>query len=83
MPGNVLVNNVLTVLLEQLLGGVIAIVVSSTVIVLAGEIIPQSVFGRHPLWTGAHAIWPTWVFLVLFYPVTKPVAMVCEGMNDV
>ena len=46
------INNCLAVFMDQLFGGVIAIIASSAAIVLFAEIIPQSVFGRHRLWTG-------------------------------
>lgn len=72
--GNVIINNVLTVFLDQLVGGLIAIVASSAAIVLFAEIIPQSVFGRHRLWTGAHTTYLTWTFLFLLLPISWPIA---------
>ena len=34
-----------------------------------GEIIPQALCGRHPLWTGAKSIGLTWFFYVVLWPV--------------
>ena len=50
--GNVLTNNTVAILMEQLTDGITSIVASTASITVFGEIIPQAVCGRNPLWTG-------------------------------
>jgi CBS domain containing-hemolysin-like protein len=76
--GNVVINNTLAVFLDQLMGGIVAIVASSAAIVLFAEIIPQAVFGRHRLWTGSHLRHLTWVFFYLMSPLTYPISKVLD-----
>ena len=76
IPIKVVLNNTLAVFLDQMVGGIIAIVASSAAIVLFAEIIPQAICGRHRLWTGAKTYYLTWIFLVLMSPVTWPVSKV-------
>lgn len=45
--GNVLVNNVLTILLDTLAGGLTAILAATAGIVVFGEIVPQSICSRY------------------------------------
>jgi len=62
------------------MGGLIAIVASSAAIVLFAEIIPQAIFGRHRLFTGAKTRYLTWVFLVAMSPITFPIAKVLDWL---
>lgn len=73
--GNVAVNSTLAVFLGTITAGVIAGVVATSLIVLFGEIIPQAVFSRYALTFGSKLTWLVYVFLFLFYPVAKPIAM--------
>ncbi|GIX74550.1 metal transporter CNNM2 [Caerostris extrusa] len=57
--GNVLVNSSLTILLDDLTSGIIAIVGSTISIVIFGEIIPQAICSRHGLAIGAKTVYVT------------------------
>ena len=72
--GNVAVNSTLAVFLGSITTGVVAGFVSTGLIVLFGEIIPQAVFSRHALKFGAKTVWLVRVFMYLFYPVAKPLS---------
>ena len=76
--GNVAVNSTLAVFLGSITAGVIAGFASTALIVIFGEIIPQAVFSRHALKLGSKATWLVYIFLYLFYPITKPVAMILD-----
>ena len=80
LVGNVLTNNTLAILLEQLAGGVVAIVGSTASIVVFGEIIPQAICGRFPLRTGAYTIYMTWFFCIVLFPVAYPVSMLLDAI---
>lgn len=69
--GNVLVNTTLTILLDDIAGsGLIAVVVSTTGIVIFGEIVPQAICSRHGLAVGANTIFLTKFFMILTFPAS-------------
>ena len=76
--GNIAVNSILAVFLGSLTEGVIASLVSTGLIVVFGEIIPQAVFSRHALRFGARLSWLVYFFFYLFYPFTWPIAFVLD-----
>lgn len=76
--GNVLVNNLLTILLDDLSNGLIAVVAATMGIVIFGEIIPQAVCSRHGLAVGAKTIWVTRLFMVLTFPLSFPISLILD-----
>jgi metal transporter CNNM len=77
--GNVLVNNTLTILLDDLIGtGYLAIFGATAAIVIFGEIIPQAVCSRYGLAIGAKTVWFTWLFIVLTFPVSYPISKILD-----
>eukprot|EP00039_Didymoeca_costata_P017951 m.331487 g.331487 ORF g.331487 m.331487 type:complete len:744 (+) comp16740_c0_seq1:82-2313(+) len=76
--GNVLVNSLAVILLETLVGGLIALFVSTLGIVIFGEIVPQSICSRHGLKVGAHTTPITVFFMILTFPVAWPVSKLLD-----
>eukprot|EP00051_Salpingoeca_urceolata_P030714 m.9420 g.9420 ORF g.9420 m.9420 type:complete len:769 (-) comp3508_c0_seq2:283-2589(-) len=76
--GNVLVNSTLTILLDGLAGGIVAVIGSTAGIVVFGEIVPQAICSRHGLWIGAHTIWMTRVFVLITFPIAYPISKVLD-----
>ncbi len=72
--GNVLVNSILAVFMGQLSTGVIAVVVSTGLIVIFGEILPQATISRYALIVGAKTVWIVHIFRVLLFPICFPIA---------
>lgn len=72
--GNVAVNAMLSILMADKAGGLIGFLSSTFVIVIFGEIIPQAVCARYALEIGSRFIPVVKVIMVLFLPVSWPLA---------
>lgn len=73
--GNVAVNSVLSVFLGSLTSGLVASVLATALIFTFGEIIPMASFSRHPLYLGSRLVWVVRIFIFIFYPISKPIAL--------
>jgi hypothetical protein len=73
--GNVLVNNTLTIFLDDLTSGLVAIIGSTAAIVVFGEIVPQAICSRHGLYIGYRTLPLTYFFMgvtgLLSWPLGK------------
>jgi metal transporter CNNM len=76
--GNVLINSILSIFLANLLSGVMAVIISTSLIVVFGEILPQAIFYRHALSIGYHFVPVVKFFQVIFYPIAKPIAKILD-----
>lgn len=72
--GNVFVNSIFTILLDDLTSGLIAVIFSTIAIVLFGEITPQAICSRHGLMIGAKTIGITRVVMVFTFPLAYPIS---------
>ncbi|KAF9977859.1 hypothetical protein BGZ73_004614 [Actinomortierella ambigua] len=80
LVGNVIVNETLPVVLDsELGGGILAIVISTILIVVFGEIIPQAVCARHGLAIGSFCAKPMLIFMYITSPVSYPIAMLLDA----
>ena len=77
--GNVAVNSALAVFLGSLTSGLVASILATTLIVIFGEIIPQSIFSKHALAFGARTAFLVDILTVILYPVTKPLSMLLDS----
>jgi CBS domain containing-hemolysin-like protein len=77
--GNVGINVLLTMLTNNLLTGVSAFLFSTIAITIIGEITPQAYFSRNALKMGALLSPLITFYQYLFYPVTKPTAIILNG----
>ncbi|XP_060539520.1 metal transporter CNNM4 isoform X2 [Pantherophis guttatus] len=77
--GNVLVNTTLTILLDDLIGsGLVAVIASTSSIVIFGEIVPQALCSRHGLAVGANTIILTKIFMLLTFPISYPISKILD-----
>merc|ERR1719282_57557 len=78
--GNVAVNSALSILTAGIASGVSGFFISTTLIVIFGEILPQAACSRYALQVGARTV-PLVKFLVaLFFVVTKPMSIVLDWL---
>lgn len=78
--GNVLVNSVVSILLGSVTTGVIAVVASTALIVIFGEIVPQAAFNKHALVFGARLTWFVRTCIIVLYPIARPISFVLDTM---
>ncbi|BDA50022.1 Metal transporter CNNM4 [Coccomyxa sp. Obi] len=76
--GNVIINSALSILLADLTTGPIGLLTSTAIILIFGEIIPQSICSRHGLEVGAHSIWLVHIFTVLLAPIAWPMSLILD-----
>lgn len=76
--GNVAVNSAMAVFLSSIATGLVAGLVSTGLIVVFGEIIPQASFSRHALLVGAKMAWLVRLIILLLYPVTYPISWILD-----
>jgi metal transporter CNNM len=75
---NVLVNASLTILVDDLTSGLIAIMMSTLSIVIFGEIIPQAICSRFGLAVGAKTIYITKFFMFITSPLAFPLSKLLD-----
>jgi metal transporter CNNM len=77
--GNTMTNEALPVVLDEILGGgLIAVVGSTVLIVIFGEIIPQSICARHALRVGAWMVSCVSLFMYIISPIAWPIAKLLD-----
>lgn len=72
--GNVSVNALLAILMADFTSGLVGFLLSTLIIVILGEIVPQAACSRHGLSVGAHTVHILYFFLVLFFPFSYPIS---------
>lgn len=78
LVGNVGVNAALAIFLGSIAAGVMAGFITTGLIVIFGEIIPQAVFSRYALFLGAKFIWIVRVIMLILLPITLPIAWLLD-----
>lgn len=75
---NTLVNSTISVLLEDLSSGLVAVMASTILIVMFGEILPQAFCSRHGLAVGARTVLLTYFCMVVTFPLSYPVSYMLD-----
>eukprot|EP01127_Copromyxa_protea_P005379 TRINITY_DN15317_c0_g1_i1.p1 TRINITY_DN15317_c0_g1~~TRINITY_DN15317_c0_g1_i1.p1 ORF type:complete len:516 (+),score=98.09 TRINITY_DN15317_c0_g1_i1:38-1585(+) len=70
----------LPIFLERLVPPVLAIIFSVTLILLFGEIIPQSLCARYGLAIGADSAWFVWILIGLSFPISYPISKLLDWL---
>merc|ERR1712137_304885 len=78
LTANAIAMEALPLFLDRLVGPVLAIILSVTLVLLFGEIIPQAICTRFGLAIGAVTSPLVWVLIVIFIPVGYPVSKVLD-----
>lgn len=75
---NVAVNAILAIFLGSITAGLLAVVISTALITLFGEIIPQAAFSRHALRLSARVVWLVRIFMIVLYPICRPISAMLD-----
>ncbi|CAO3638848.1 unnamed protein product [Cunninghamella blakesleeana] len=76
---NVIVNETLPIILDSVLGGGLqAVIISTVLIVIFGEVIPQSICIRHGLAIGAKCSTGVLILMYILYPLGYPIALILD-----
>lgn len=75
---NAIANEALPIFLDRILSPVWAVVVSVTLVLIFGEVIPQALFKEHALCIGAWLAPVVHVLMTVCYPITWPITKLLE-----
>jgi metal transporter CNNM len=76
--GNVAVNALLSILMANMTSGLVGFLVSTFMIVIFGEIIPQATCSRYALQIGSRSLPIVKAFIFTLYIICKPLSMVLD-----
>lgn len=80
LMGNVAVISTLSIYLESWTHGMIAALVTTLLVTIFGEIIPQALFSRFALLLGAKLHWLVNFFIIILWPICAPLAWVLDSI---
>mmetsp|Transcript_3544 Transcript_3544/g.6716 ORF Transcript_3544/g.6716 Transcript_3544/m.6716 type:complete len:692 (-) Transcript_3544:69-2144(-) len=80
LMGNVAVNAALSIVMADMTSGLVGFLVSTFVIVIFGEIIPQAICSRFPLYIGAHTIWLVKIIMGILFLLVYPLSLVLDKL---
>lgn len=72
--GNVLVNSLNAIIMGSITSGLIAVITTTMLIVIFGEVTPQAICSRYGLAVGANTIWFTKFFMLVTSPLSYPIS---------
>lgn len=74
--GNVAVISTLSLLLENIAGGIWAGIITTLTVTIFAEIVPQTIFVRKGYHFSRHFFWLLEIIFTLFWPLARPLTMV-------
>ncbi|ORC93663.1 metal transporter CNNM4 [Trypanosoma theileri] len=76
--GNVMVNTLIAQITDSHIHGWVATIVSTALTTVGGEVLPQALMSAHALQVGSKSVPIVKFFVLLFYPVCKPLSVVLD-----
>lgn len=75
-----MVNTLIAQITDSHIHGWVATAISTALTTLGGEVIPQALMSAHALKVGSKSAPVVKLFIVLFYPVCKPLSMILDRL---
>jgi len=75
---NAIAMETLPLFLDRVVGPLLAILISVTLVLLFGEIIPQALCTRYGLAIGAYLAWIVWILIVISFVVSYPLSKLLD-----
>lgn len=76
--GNVSVNSILSIIMADMTSGVAGMLITTAIVMIFGEIIPQAVCSRYALIIGAHTMWILYIVVFITFPITFPLSAILD-----
>ena len=76
--GNVAVNSAISILTAEIASGTVGFIVSTGIILIFGEILPQAACARYALYVGARAVPIVKFLMCAFYVIAKPLSLILD-----
>lgn len=76
--GNVANNSILSIQMAEMTSGLEGLLISTALIVVFGEIIPQAIMNRYALKMGGWLAWFIWLTVIVVFVVAYPVALLLK-----
>lgn len=83
LMSNAAINSIISIILGDMASGLVAGIASTILIFLFGEVLPQAAFSKYALLIGSKTAWIVKFFIVICYPIAKPVSMCLDKMFGV
>ena len=64
----------------DLTSGLMGLIVSTAIITIFGEIIPQATCSRYALFVGAYSTWFIYIFMFLTFPISFPISAILDKL---
>lgn len=72
------VNSYLAIFLGKITTGLVGWIISTSLIVFFGEILPMSLCCKDPLYIGSKSVYLVYILIYLLYIITYPVSLIVD-----
>jgi len=76
--GNVAVNSILSIIMADLTSGLAGMLITTAIVLVFGEVLPQAACSRYALLIGAHTMWILQLLVWLTIPITFPLSAIFD-----
>lgn len=76
--GNVAVNSILSIIMADLTSGLAGMLITTAIVLVFGEVLPQAACSRYALLIGAHTMWILQLMVWLTIPITFPLSAIFD-----
>jgi len=75
-----LMNSAISILMADIEGNISGFLLSTSLIVIFAEILPQALVNRHPIVIGYYSRYVMWLFFGMFFLISYPISAILEKL---